>query len=42
VPAATTGALRVQIGAVVWLEVNSGEQASWAAQMLRAMGVDRC
>jgi transposase-like protein len=42
VPAATTGALRVQIGAVVWLEVNSAEQASWAGQMLRAMGVERC
>jgi hypothetical protein len=38
----TTGALRVQIGAAVWLEVSSAEQASWAGQILRAMGVERC
>jgi transposase-like protein len=38
----TTGALRVQIGAAVWLEVSSAEQALWAGQMLRAMGVERC
>jgi transposase-like protein len=38
----TSGALRVQIGAAVWLEVSSAEQASWAGQMLRAMGVERC
>lgn len=37
-----TGALRVQIGAAVWLEVSSAEQALWAGQMLRAMGVERC
>jgi len=37
-----TGALRVQIGAAVWLEVTSAEQASWAGQMLRTMGVERC
>jgi transposase-like protein len=40
--APATGALRVQIGAAVWLEVSSAEQASWAGQMLRAMGVERC
>ena len=38
----TSGALRVQIGAAVWLEVSSAEQALWAGQMLRAMGVERC
>lgn len=34
--------LRVQIGTGVWLEVTNGEQAAWAGQMLRAMGVARC
>jgi len=38
----TSGPLRVQIGAAVWLEVSSAEQALWAGQMLRAMGVERC
>jgi len=38
----TTGALRGQIGAAVWLEVTNAEQASWAGQMLRTMGVERC
>ena len=38
----TSGTLRVQIGAAVWLEVSNVEQASWAGQMLRAMGVERC
>ena len=38
----TSGSLRVQIGAAVWLEVSNVEQASWAGQMLRAMGVERC
>ena len=35
----TSGPLRVQIGAAVWLEVSNAEQASWAGQMLRTMGV---
>lgn len=34
--------MRVQIGAGVWLEVTNGEQAAWAGEMLRAMGVVRC
>ena len=34
--------MRVQIGAGVWLEVTNGEQAGWAGEMLRAMGVVRC
>ena len=38
----TSGTLRVQIGAAVWLEVSNAEQASWAGQMLRTMGVERC
>ena len=38
----TSGPLRVQIGAAVWLEVSNAEQASWAGQMLRTMGVERC
>mgnify|MGYP002636810571 CR=1 FL=1 len=38
----TSGTLRVQIGAAVWLEVSNVEQASWAGQMLRTMGVERC
>jgi len=38
----TTGPLRVQIGAAVWLDVTNAEQASWAGQMLRTMGVERC
>lgn len=38
----TSGTLRVQIGAAVWLEVTNVEQASWAGQMLRTMGVERC
>ena len=38
----TTGALRVQIGAAVWLELTNADQALWAGQMLRAMGVERC
>lgn len=34
--------MRVQIGAGVWLEVTNGEQAAWAGEMLRAMGVAQC
>ena len=37
-----SGTLRVQIGAAVWLEVTNAEQASWAGQMLRTMGMERC
>ena len=38
----TSGTLGVQIGAAVWLEVTNAEQASWAGQMLRTMGMERC
>jgi transposase-like protein len=38
----TSGPLRVQIGAAVWLDVTNAGQASWAGQMLRTMGVERC
>ncbi|MFM8886818.1 MAG: IS66 family insertion sequence element accessory protein TnpA [Chthoniobacterales bacterium] len=41
-PEPEAGAMRVQIGTGVWLEVTNGEQAAWAGEMLRAMGVARC
>lgn len=41
-PEAEAGAMRVQIGAVVRVEVANGQQARWVGEMLRAMGVERC
>jgi len=40
--AAAGRGMRVQIGTSVWLEVTDGQQAGWAGEMLRAMGVVRC
>ena len=41
-PVVSGGGMRVQIGPAVWLEVCNGQQAAWAGEVLRAMGVAGC
>ena len=41
-PAVSGVGMRVQIGPAVWLEVSSVQQAAWAGEVLRVMGVAGC